>query len=243
MALKDEPPCKKTLAEGGGVLIMGLPRSGTYSVAHAMRMLGHKHVFHNLDVPLNKSNDIWAGWFQAGWACMPYVREESGLPFFAKTAPLPPTVFTKADWDALVGREYQVVSDISVYFAAELMEAYPDAQVILWERDWDRWYTSFNEGVLQGFGFDSSLAMFVRRFITPFSGIYWPTTQWYGNAGWLRAKDAQGMRANAKQRCLDHLHTVRKMAQPTKLLEYRLEDGWGPLCKFLNCPIPREPFQ
>ena len=131
MAPKDEPPCKKTLAEGGGVLIMGLPRSGTYSVAHAMRMLGHKHVFHNLDVPLNESNDIWAGWFRAGWACMPYVREELGLPFFTKMAPPPPTVFTKADRDALVGREYQVVSDISVYFAAELIEAYPDAQVIM----------------------------------------------------------------------------------------------------------------
>ncbi|KAI9770986.1 MAG: hypothetical protein M1840_002690 [Geoglossum simile] len=234
------PPSKKKLANGGGVLVMGLPRSGTYSVAHAMRMLGHEHVFHNLDVPL-QANEVWGGLFRAMWACLPYLREHMGLPYFAKKNP-PPTVFTRADWDNLVGQDYQVVADISVYFAAELIGTYPDAQVILWQRDIDAWYQSYDSGVLQGFDFHSPVAMFARKYIAPFSGVYWHMTMWYGIAGWLQAKDINGMRTNARDRYREHFETVRKMAKPGKLLEYRLSDGWEPICEFLDCLVPDEPF-
>ncbi|KAG6031456.1 hypothetical protein E4U41_007568 [Claviceps citrina] len=235
-------PSKRTLAENGGVLIMGLPRSGTYSVAHAMRMLGHDRVFHNLDVPAEKSNEVWAGWFRAGWACMPYLREHMGLPYFARKKPAPKTTFTRADWDELVGNEYQVVADISACFAAELIEAYPEAQVVLWQRDFDSWFRSFDEGALRAFGFHSSTAMFVRKYVAPLSGMYWPTTQWYGHAGWLGARDYHGMRANARTVYDRHFEMVRKTTKPGKLLEYRLGDGWGPLCRFVACPVPDEPF-
>lgn len=235
------PPSKKTLANGGGVLILGLPRSGTYSVVHALRMLGHDRVFHNLDVTPEESNKVWSGWFRAGWAYMPYLREHMGLPWFAKKNP-PKTTFTRADWDELVGADYQAVADISVLFAGEMIEAYPDAQVIIWKRDYDKWYQSFDKGALRGFGFDSSIAMFVRRYIAPLSGMYWPTTQWYGHAGWLEAKDVDGMRANARRVYDRHFEIVRTKTKPGKLLEYRLGDGWKPMCEFLDCPIPEEPF-
>jgi hypothetical protein len=237
---EDMRPSKKKLANGGGVLLMGLPRSGTYSVAHAMRMLGHENVFHNLDVPLN-SNEVWGSWFRAMWACLPYLREHMGLPYFAKKNP-PPNVFTQADWDNLVGRDYEVIADMSVYFVAELIEAYPNAQVILWERDIEKWYQSYDNGVLQGFDLHSPIAMFGRKYIAPFSGIYWHMTMWYGIAGWLRAKDIEGMRASARDRYREHFETVRKMVRPGKLLEYRLGDGWKPICEFLDCPVPDEPF-
>lgn len=236
----DIPPSKKMLADGGGVLIMGLPRSGTYSVAHAIKMLGHEHVFHNLDAPLN-ANEVWGAWFRAMWACKPYLREHMGLPYFAKKTP-PPAVFTRADWDNLVGQDYQVVADMSVYFVAELIETYPDAQVILWQRDFDAWYQSYDTGVLQGFDFDSPIAMFGRKYIAPFSAVYWHMTMWYGIAGWLQAKDIKGMRSNAKDRYQEHFETVRKMVKPGKLLEYHLGDGWKPICEFLDCPMPVEPF-
>ncbi|KAI9151268.1 hypothetical protein HJFPF1_08467 [Paramyrothecium foliicola] len=240
------PQSKKTLAEGGGVLIMGLPRSGTYSVAHAMRVLGHERVFHNLDMPVEGSNRLWGAWFRAGWACMPYLREEMGLPWFARKRswwghPLP-TTFTRRDWDELVGNEYQVIADISVNFAADLIQAYPDAQVILWERDVDSWLQSFDNGALRGFGFHSPVAMFCRRFVAPLSGMYWPTTQWYAHAGWLRARDYKGMRANARAAYHDHIATVKKLTKPGNLLMYRLGAGWEPLCEFLGVPVPAEPF-
>ncbi|KAF3910984.1 hypothetical protein AA313_de0201454 [Arthrobotrys entomopaga] len=233
---------KKTLAEGGGVLIMGLPRSGTYSVAHALKILGHSKVFHNIDVPWD-ANEVWGSWIRPMWAFSPYIRETIGLPYFAETlSPLPqPGVFTKADWDDLVGREHQVIADMSVYFVAELVETYPDAQVILWQRDVEAWYRSYM-GMLEAFEFHSPFATFMRWYVAPFSGIFWHTAMWYGVAGWLRAKDMEGMRANARDRYWEHFEMVRKMVRPGKLLEFHLGDGWDPLCEFLQCEVPDQPF-
>lgn len=238
------PSSKKMLADGGGVLLLGLPRSGTYSMAHAMRILGHQHVFHDLDIPHETSNAVWTGWFRAGWACMPYLRSHMGLPWFARGGgqPPPPLTFSRSEWDDLLGRDYQVAADTPMLFAAELIEAYPDAQVIIWERDEDRWLQSFDEGALRAFGFHSRLAMLFRKHIAPWSGMVWPTTQWYGHAGWLRAADYEGMRAQAKERGREHFATVRRMVRKDRLLEYRLGDGWEPLCAFLGCPVPDVPF-
>lgn len=231
---------KKTLAEGGGVLVMGLPRSGTYSVAHALEILGHDRVFHNLNVPFD-ANHIWGAWARPMMACSPYLRKHVGPPYFLKDENVMPAAFTRADWDDLVGRDHQAIADMTVYFVAELIEAYPEAQVILWERDVDRWYNSYM-GMLEAFDYHSTVAAFLRKYVAPFSGIYWHTTMWYGVAGWLRAKDMAGMRANARDRHREHFETVRKMVRPGKLLEFSLKDGWEPLCEFLECPVPDQPF-
>ncbi|KAL4905930.1 hypothetical protein BDW74DRAFT_177626 [Aspergillus multicolor] len=236
------PLSERTLAEGGGVLVMGLPRSGTYSVAHALKMLGHERVFHNIDVPL-KANDIWGAWFRPMWACKPFLRQNMGLPYFATPKnQRPPTHFTRADWDDLVGRDHQVIADMSVYFVKELLEAYPDAQVILWQRDFDSWYKSYTAGVIAEFVPQSRLARFARRYLLSWSNVYWHMTVWYGIAGWLGADNPEQMRENAKLVYREHFETVRKLAKPGKLLEYRLGDGWGPLCEFLGCEVPDAKF-
>ena len=76
-----------------------------------------------------------------------------------------------------------------------------------------------------GVHFHSSIAMFTRKYITPFSGVYWHMTMWYRIAGWLRAKDIKGLRTNARERYREHFEVVRKMVKLSKLLEYRLSDG------------------
>lgn len=45
-----------------------------------------------------------------------------------------------------------------------------------------------------------------------------------------------------KQVYLDHLQEVRSLVSPENLLEYRVSDGWGPLCKFLGDELPEDPF-
>ena len=39
-----------------------------------------------------------------------------------------------------------------------------------------------------------------------------------------------------------HYDTVRSIVPEDRLLEYNVKEGWGPLCKFLNLPIPDVPF-
>ena len=39
-----------------------------------------------------------------------------------------------------------------------------------------------------------------------------------------------------------HNAHIKKVVPKERLLEMDLQDGWEPLCKFLNKPIPDEPF-
>ncbi|KAI9711708.1 MAG: hypothetical protein M1820_001852 [Bogoriella megaspora] len=63
--------------------------------------------------------------------------------FFHKGTP-----FSRERWDHLLG-EFGAVSDVpAIALAEDLISAYPEAKVILVERDHDRWHSSFNEAVV-----------------------------------------------------------------------------------------------
>jgi hypothetical protein len=39
-----------------------------------------------------------------------------------------------------------------------------------------------------------------------------------------------------------HNEAVKATIPANQLLVYEVKDGWGPLCEFLNTPVPNEPF-
>lgn len=62
--------------------------------------------------------------------------------------------------------------------------------------------------------------------------------------GQFGAKNTDEFRKNARPIYKRHYAEIRELLkdQPDRLLEYRLEDGWEPLCQFLKRPIPNVPF-
>jgi hypothetical protein len=60
--------------------------------------------------------------------------------------------------------------------------------------------------------------------------------------GWLGINNAADARRVSKDRYREHYALVRKLTPPDRLLEFRLNDGWGPLCDFLGKPVPDVPF-
>lgn len=38
---------------------------------------------------------------------------------------------------------------------------------------------------------------------------------------------------------MEHYAEVRSLVLPKNLLEYRISDGWSPLCEFLDVPVPK----
>jgi hypothetical protein len=46
----------------------------------------------------------------------------------------------------------------------------------------------------------------------------------------------------SKPKFREHYALVRRLTPQSQLLEYKLSDGWGPLCEFLGRPIPDKPF-
>ncbi|CAJ2505018.1 Uu.00g124120.m01.CDS01 [Anthostomella pinea] len=99
------------------------------------------------------------------------------------------------EFDQLLGHCGAVTDAPAVCFRRELTEAYPEAKVVLVERDEDRWYKSF-EGVLEGV-LDPFLVC-VLRFTDPFwlgrivnVGMLWIE-------GFTGSTDLQQARANAR---------------------------------------------
>jgi hypothetical protein len=121
-------------------------------------------------------------------------------------------------------------------FAEELLAAYPDAQVILTNRDPDKWWKSFTEsiGVVV-----SSTRYRLAAFLDPQSlGKFAELSQLIRSV----ILGPGATEEEAKRRFTAHYANVRKSVPKDKLLEFEVKDGWGPLCAFLGKDIPAMDF-
>lgn len=147
--------------------------------------------------------------------------------------------FGKEDFDQLLGHVSATTDAPSVLFWEELMEYYPDAKIILVERDIEKWFDSISillEGVLNPFG------RYVLQYTDP--GYY----ARIGGCGmrWMEAlcgsMDLQTAKANARAAYRKHYERVRDTVPRKRMLEFELAEGWEPLCKFLGKPVPSVEF-
>lgn len=119
-------------------------------------------------------------------------------------------------------------------FAPELVAAYPEAKVILTSRDVDAWYNSVASTINWR---TQDRVLYILSFLdwgywhyAPMAYIQWDR--------FFRGS----FEANAKTVFAAHNDQVRSLVPPERLLEYDVRQGWEPLCKFLNVPVPDTPF-
>lgn len=149
--------------------------------------------------------------------------------------------FTRDDWDDLLG-DYRAVTDApAICFAEELIKAYPEAKVVLVERDIERWYKSFEVLIREMY----NPIVHVLRIIDP--QLLGPTATMYNYVyrdrnGFCRTDDKEELMANARTLYREHYEHVRRVCPKDKILNFRLEDGWGPLCDYLGKEVPGVPF-
>lgn len=149
------------------------------------------------------------------------------------------TPFTRAEWDQLL-HDFDAACEVpTCAFAEELIEAYPEAKVVLVDRDIDKWYLSFDKVVIQKMWnpWVNWIAFIDPWFVGPMGSTH---RRWV--RGWLNSHSAKEMRARAKDNYRKHYALVRRVTPKERLLEFRLSDGWMPLCEFLGKPIPDVPF-
>ena len=127
----------------------------------------------------------------------------------------------------------------AVAFAEELVVAYPAAKVVLVERDIERWYTSFNAGVIENVW--SPVLRALAKLDVYFVGRLASTSgRW--TEGWIGARSKREMQDKARDVYRRHYALVREVTPKERLLEFKLEEGWEPLCWFLDKPIPEVDF-
>ena len=119
----------------------------------------------------------------------------------------------------------------------ELIAAYPDAKVIVSERDASKWYKSCQDTIMKrgSFLFLPIVLLdgaYFRRFIRMISTV---TSGAFGPKG---MEDPE----NAKMVFHELHEEVRRVVPEERMLEFQLGDGWEPLCEFLGKDVPNKPF-
>ena len=192
------------------VIGAGFGRTGTLSLKLALEKLGFGPCYHMIEA---------------------YQRPDHLQPWRDAAAGRP------VDWADLF-QDYQAAVDWPAcnYWEAQLA-AFPEAKVILTERDPERWHASIMNTI-----YPSSVA---RReaaadsadpFTQDFSAMIYEVI-WDGVFdGRMDDKDF------VIARYLAHNQGVRQRAPTDRLLIFDPAAGWPPLCEFLGCPQPDEPY-
>lgn len=207
------------------IMCLGLSRSGTESLKQALEILGCEKVYHGFNVPENPGDAIV--WCRLGFAK-------------AQGEPSDSNLFTAHSFDRVIG-DCDAVTDIPcAIFGPEMLQAYPDAKVILnrrtdeeaWVRSvrsaiipvahsWSFWFKSF---------FDAELFWIRRTYDACFFPVF-KTQHW--------TPDDDGLNFG-KQIYREHYSRLKSALKQENrdLLEWDVRDGWAPLCEFLGKQVP-----
>lgn len=207
------------------VLALGLPRTGSTSIAEALTILGYKNVYH-CSKRFSHQRD-WRILSRAADATFPCLPTHTGIPF------------TREDWDELYG-PCEATTDAASMFGPELIATYPDAKVILVERDYDRWHNSVFGGLFPLVW--NPMSNFSTTYIEPIIGSVAGTTTRKMILGLFSARTPEEAQRNARSTYLSHGQRIRELVPPEKLLLYRMGEGWEPLCTFLDKEVPDVEF-
>ncbi|KAH0421003.1 hypothetical protein CcaCcLH18_13684 [Colletotrichum camelliae] len=145
--------------------------------------------------------------------------------------------YSREEFDKLLG-DYDVVKcPHALLFAEDLAAAYPEARIIVSKRDYEPWRASMEKTV---FKLRRSLVFRLLHPLDPFRAAWWPFLSLimdtaYG--GWAEAEPG-------RKPYDEHHARIEAITRetPEKMLVFSgPKDGWVPLCKFLDVPVPETP--
>ncbi|KAI0538903.1 hypothetical protein GGR58DRAFT_274266 [Xylaria digitata] len=116
----------------------------------------------------------------------------------------------------------------------EIMRVYPDAIVIATTRDETSWWRSMQH-----------LNNMMCTWHLPLAVLFLHKSQVYGLwmlrfSGIMQWRyKSEGIQENTLR---DHEQHLREVVPPEKLFWYNVSEGWEPLCRILNVPVPDVPF-
>lgn len=199
------------------VIGAGLPRTATTTQMVVLEQLGFGPCYHMRDLlgDLSAGLPLWEAAF-------------AGAP----------------DWERIFGPAQSTVDWPSARYYRELMDAYPDAKILLSVRDGESWVRSMRETVWGLFHGDSvihhvSRARAVvdplwRRYIDLMTGMNWDEStgalagDTYSDEGLIAVMDRWN-------------ETVKATVPAERLLVWYPSEGWERLCEFLAVDVPAEP--
>jgi hypothetical protein len=198
------------------VIGAGLPRTGTLTQKVAVELLGLGPCYHWVDVLADlRRVDQWQ-------------RALDG----------------EGPWQEIFDGFNSSVDWPGGYFYRELMQAYPEAKVLLSVRDGEAWERSFRE-TIWNMGHGESLLRLLssaRAHVDPQWHDYLALVDrmFWGPQGTFAKGHATAAELIAEME--RHNEEVKRAVPAERLLVWQVTDGWGPLCEFLEVDVPAEPL-
>jgi hypothetical protein len=203
------------------VIGAGFGRTGTTSLKAALEELGFG--------PSYSLNEVFAN------------PEHVGVWEAARRSPTGEQV----DWGRFLAGYAVAVDWPACSFYEELMQAFPEAPVILTVRDPAPWYES-TRSTIYGLRRLTTGPLPVRAAFA-LAGLFVPgvtgTVLLADHLVWEDTFDGRFEdRAYAMEVFGRHNHAVRRRVPPERLLVFDVREGWAPLCDFLGVEVPDGPF-
>ena len=203
------------------VIGAGLPRTATTTQMFALERLGLGPCYHMRDL----LSDL-----------------EGGLPLWEAAASGTP------DWRTIFDGERPINSTVdwpSAYFYRELMDFYPDAKVLLSVRSAESWVASMRKTIWCLFHADSVMRHVsdARMVVDPLWNRYMSLMShmnWEVGTGAFAGDHADDDALGAS---MDRWSDEVKATVPAeRLLVWDPNEGWDPLCAFLEVDVPPDPL-
>jgi hypothetical protein len=194
----------------------GLPRTATLTQKVALEMLGFEPCYHMVNV----------------------LSDLTTVPRWQEA------LEGKSEWDDVFGKFQATVDWPGAFFYRDLMEAYPDAKVLLSVRDGDAWERSMSQtiwGIFYGDMLIHDLSTAWSRVDPQWASYISLMKEMWQKSGLLGGEyEATG---SGKMACAmeQYNQDVISTVPPERLLVWSPGDGWGPLCDFLGVPVPTVP--
>jgi hypothetical protein len=185
------------------VIGVGLPRTGTLSLKFALEMLGFGPCYHMTEVFGDPAS--WPLWIKAG----------NG---------------ERIEWSQIFGRWESTTDAPGCVFWRELADYYPNARLILAERDPHKWFASTQATILKASNHETLGLVSNDLFKV------------IGAVGWSPLDPDNHDEAKMLKRFHDHNSAIKAAFGPERLLVFDAAQGWEPLCRFLGVPVPEQPF-
>lgn len=202
------PDLPKERTKNLRVLCLGLPRSGTESLQSALKILGFNGVAHGFEWWMNSPNTSML------YCELMHLKLHDKLP--------DPNILRKEYFDRILGDKEATTDVPAAWFAAELLQAYPDAIVILnRRRDVKAWKASFRASVLPMM---QSWKYWLASWFE--AELFWGV--WLTRLGHQRFLFNGNFEANAEKAYIEHYQSLEAIlqAEGRSYLDWSVEDDW-----------------
>lgn len=210
------------------VIVCSLSRTGTVTMQRALNILGIQ-TYHSYQMMQSDLGDLeqWTRLIDAKYGKGDYRKGRDKS-----------QILNRHEFEKVLGN-YMAVADLpGSLFAVELAQLYPDAKVIVLNRDPDSWFrscrgawpfrfSSFAFTVLGWIMYWNSKAKAIQKYMLQLHSKVW-------GFEWPDA-DAE---EKAKAFFHDYYSNCRENIPADRRLGFSVQEGWEPLCRYLGVDIP-----